>query len=71
MLLYANITQELTGKDRDDALRVIDDDDAFDRWLKRFQQSQGQAARTPGKQVIDNETYLAKHAVVIGGDDDE
>jgi len=47
--LYHGILTNLYGEDRDDALAVIDDDVAFDRWLANYNMKQAQASKTkPG-----------------------
>jgi hypothetical protein len=35
--LYSSIRETLHGAERQEALEVIDDDDAFDRWLEGFE----------------------------------
>jgi anti-sigma-K factor RskA len=66
VMLYANVIGELFGEDREEAMAVIDDDTAFDRWMKRWDQKQRMQARSKGKQVpVDNDRY----AKVYGGED--
>jgi hypothetical protein len=70
LMLYSNIISELIGEDREEAMAVMDDDAAFDRWMKRYEQQQKMASRSKGKKTaVDQETYLKRYAVVVGDEE--
>lgn len=47
--LYSDVLTELYGEDRDDAMRYIEDDMAFDAWLKRYSIKNRTKNRTSGR----------------------
>jgi hypothetical protein len=57
------------GTDRDEAIEAMDDDEEFDRWMTHYQRKT-QMKHQGGGTRLSNETYLARHAKVHGGDDD-
>lgn len=63
-MIYNGIMSNLFGKDREEAMAVIDDDEKFDKWREDFdRRKQAEASASPGKPgrvPIDKETYLAK-----------
>jgi hypothetical protein len=70
IMLYSNVTGELIGEDREAALAVIDDDEAFDRWLRKYDQNQRPKNKLKGNTSVDQQTFLEKYAIQVGGESD-
>jgi len=62
VMLYNDIFQEMFGEDKEEALNVIDNDEAFDAWLKRYSlkmKNLHKNTHTKGKKV-DKDTYFSR-----------
>ena len=59
VMLYNDVLTELYGEDREDAMRHIEDDNAFDAWLKRYSAKQRTGNKSKGKSVSQEE-YFAR-----------
>lgn len=57
MTLYNNVFTELWGDDKEDAMRVVDDDEQFDRWLKRYN-NKHKSKHSKGKASVSKEEFL-------------
>jgi predicted RNA-binding Zn ribbon-like protein len=69
--LYDNVAQNIMGEDRDEMFDVWDDDERFDRWLKKLDKSRSTKAKSKGaKTHISQDEYLDKFAKVYGGEED-
>jgi hypothetical protein len=71
--LYASLLSNLYGEERDEMVAVMDNDDAFDRWLVTFDAKRRKemgGGKSKGQHSISNDEYLAKFANVYGGDDE-
>jgi hypothetical protein len=60
--LYGSVRNNLFGEDKQDALTVIDDDDAFDRWMEEFERRQQleSAARASVGKPCKSSTSMSK-----------
>lgn len=71
--LYSSIRSNLHGAERQEALEIIDDDDAFDRWLEGFErkwelESAGRASGgKPGKKAsgMSKDEFVAAYDCVF------
>ena len=63
MSVYSDVTSELYGEDKEEAMKVIDDDQQFDAWLKKFadKQKKGSHEKPKGKSV-DKEAFMNRKA---------
>lgn len=80
-MTYHNVTANLTGVDRDDALEAMDDDHDFDAWMIAFDKKRarmeaefeamrkgdGGRKAKPGRVAISKEEFLKKTGGVRGG----
>jgi hypothetical protein len=75
--LYHGVMNNLLGEDRAKALKVIDDDEAFDRWLAEYHAKQeapqpgspGVPPTSPGMKRIGQQAYLDRFAKTYGGEE--
>lgn len=72
VIKYYNVINNLYGKDRDEAIRAIDDDDAFDRWEKSYSRKQAMEAAGKGdKAPVTKEGFVKKLGREFGPGDFE
>lgn len=61
LCLYYDITTELFGEDKQEALKVIDDDARFDQWLKSYNDKNNKPTKKKTSGVaVDKETFLKR-----------
>jgi hypothetical protein len=70
-MMYDNVLTQLYGEERESAIRVMDDDQAFDRWLEDYQRKQAlnaSAASSPGggQKRVDKKDFLKKRTYGTG-----
>jgi len=66
--MYANVLNNLSGPDRDEAMEVLDNDAKFDRWMQKFHDRMRREMAPSGGRGVSQEEYLTKYAKVYGGD---
>lgn len=66
--VYSGVLGHVMGKDRADALAVLDDDARFDRWMVEYSKKTSEPAKT-GRQSISKEQYMSKFGRTYGGDE--
>lgn len=73
-MTYCNVYTNMVGEDRAEALRVIEDDEKFDRWLQDFDRKQQMRSTrqdtTSGRKKrpanISKEEFLARTGGIYG-----
>jgi heme-degrading monooxygenase HmoA len=68
--LYASVAENVIGEDRAQMLKVWDDDEGFDNWLKQLQEKQRNPSGAKGKVPVSREAYMNKYARVYGGEEE-
>lgn len=71
MSTYYDVRANLWGEDRDEAVKAMEDDDKFDRWMAEYDRKQklkSAAAKSGSKggTRISQADYLRNHAKVHG-----
>lgn len=69
--IYHGVMANLMREDRAEAMLVMHDDDAFDRWMRDYQIKQDQKGVKPGQKAraMSNEEYLDKYAKIHGDEE--
>lgn len=74
-MTYHSVMTNLIGQDREDAKRVIDDDEAFDAWLDDYERKKARemaqvgkpgGGKTPGRTSVGKEDFLKRMGTVRG-----
>lgn len=67
--LYNNITTNLIGEDRDEAIAAMANDADFDRWLVRYERKNASKSRKSGGGfTMDAEEAAVRFGTVYGGE---
>lgn len=74
MTTYNNVLTNISGKDRQQMLKVWEDDEAFDLWLEAFSNKMsndsGGGSQGSGHVRISSDEYLSRYAKVYGGEEE-
>lgn len=59
-MVYNSYLTNITGADRAEMLKVIDDDDAFDRWREQFDRKMSAPPKSAGRVSMSKEDFINK-----------